>query len=194
VTRATCLRWSAVLALTYGLMLTWSGQADAACGPGKPRPYLVAAGTSLHGVPWRITARREGENPGGSDPFIAIDFKTVGYPQSGFGSALPLPVRIPPAFFSAIGGSYMDPPPESDFAGFTGKRVYSLVVRMQVGDSVTIYPQPAPPRLRRHICWLRHLKFFDGYFEGAPIPVEMTAYDATGKALGSKKPTGGSFF
>jgi hypothetical protein len=167
-----------------------SGVAQA-CGPGKRHKYLVASGLSLHGVSWRITAQRAGRGDG---QYVSVDFKTIGYPESGFGAFLPWPPRVPPSFFDAIGGSYTDPPPESDLAGFTGKRVALITVSMETGETVNINPQPAPQKLRTRICWMRRMRFFDTYFEGAPVPVRATAFDAAGQVLGSKKANRGSFF
>jgi hypothetical protein len=160
-------------------------------GPGKRHKYLVASGTSLHGVSWRITAQRTGRGDG---QYVNVEFRTIGYPESGFGAALPWPVRVPPSFFDAIGGSYTDPAPESDLAGFTGKRVALITVNMETGQTVNITPQPASQKLRSRICWMRRMRFFDTYFEGSPAPVRATAFDAAGQTLGSKRSTGGSFF
>jgi hypothetical protein len=195
-------RGPVVVLLVAALAVALPAQASA-CGPGKYRKkYLVAAGTSLHGVPWRITARRisiglvnepQPQVPHGVSSDIELDFVTVGYPQSGFSAILPM--RIPHSYlFTAIGGSYVDPAPESDLAGQAAKRVVSLVVSFQVGDPVTIYPQLAPAKLRRDVCWTRRLRFFDAYFEDAPVPIQMSALDAAGRTLATKKPTGGSFF
>jgi hypothetical protein len=41
---------------------------------------------------------------------------------------------------------------------------------------------------------MRRIRFFDTYFEGGPVPVTATAYDADGGVLGSKKANHGAFF
>jgi hypothetical protein len=197
------MRQALILGLiSVTFVAAYSPQAEA-CGPGKQnRSYLVAGGTSLHGVPWRISARRitvagvgaaSSSLTRGANDEIEIHFVTVGYPESGFGAVLPL--KIPHSFlFTAIGGSYVDPPPEVDLSGIAAKRVLSLVVRFQAGDTATVYPQLAPSKLRRNICWTRRLRYFDTYFEGNPVPIEVSALDAAGRTLVTKKPTGGSFF
>src|SRR5919204_1220678 len=133
-------RFAAVLLGCACALTIWSGAANA-CGPGKRHKYLVASGTSLHGVNWRITAHRAGR---GESQYVGVEFRTIGYPESGLGAGLPWPLHIPPSFFIAIGGSYTDPPPESDLAGFTGKRVALIAVSMETGETVNIYPQFPP--------------------------------------------------
>jgi hypothetical protein len=187
---------AAIFSLCALMIVASSGDAHA-CGLGKDRNYLVASGTSLRGVKWKITARRATVAPASraKRPKSTIDvhFETVGYPESGFSAATPL--KLPRSFlFSAIGGSYTDPPPESDFAGIAATRVASIVVTTQTGEQLTIVPQLAPLSLRRHICWMRRMRFFDAYFEGAPVPVNASAFDVNGALLGTKKPTSGSFF
>ena len=150
-----------------------------ACGCGEFRGVVVAHGSSLHGVPWRIKAIL----PRDSGPDQAtFEFSIGESPEGGYFSSLPRP--IPKALvLTASPGSEIDDYPESDLSGLTAGRVTRLQVEMNDGQVLESEPQRAPDGVRRRFHWLRGLRFYDIFFPDTEEPVQVIARDARGRVL-----------
>jgi hypothetical protein len=172
----------------------WVPGGASACACGELGGVVVARGHSLYGVPWRIKASLSPpEVPGPRGVVVHFSISSPGvYGGVGYFTGLSLP--LPSAFdFTANGGSEIDRYPESDLSGITRRRVANLVVKMSEGESLTIHPALAPPRLRKRFDWLRGLRFFDTFFPAGQEPQLVTAFDRGGKMLARHKGDRGSF-
>lgn len=157
------------------------GGADA-CACGDFSGPVVARGTSLYGVPWKIEvisprrARAEGS--------VAFHFsmEEPGYAEAGYFSGMPFPVPRT-LVFHALAGSDIDPYPEGDLSGFAPRRVSVLTVAMSDGSHLTEAPEEAPAALVNRFPWLGGLRFFDIYFPSAIRPVKLAARDRNGVLL-----------
>lgn len=176
-------------ALAAAAFLVVPGGASACESPcTEPPSFVVARGHSLYGVPWQIEATRfsaTATGPGGVETHFSISPRG-GYTGVGYYTGLPLP--LPRRFvFTANAGSDIDRHPESDLSGITRRRVAKLVVKMSDGERLTVYPKPAPRRLRKRLPWLRGLRFFDVFFPADQEPKLVTALNRTGHVLARHK-------
>jgi hypothetical protein len=182
--------WLAALPVAVGL---WAASAASACPCAEFCGRVVAHGSSLYGVPWRITASTR--RIAGSRPTAELEFSVHAcgeYSEAGYSSSFGLPAPRWP-FLIADPGSEIDAYPESDLSGFTSNRVMRLGLRMSDGTTIDALPEPAPRRLFRQLPWLRRLRFFDQFFAAGIRPVAVTVFGRGGRALGSTRPRHGFF-
>lgn len=172
-------RLAALLALATAL-----GGAAPAAADGPSTPFLVAHGTSPHGMPWRI--RMGEERFGGPQPVQATLWFSLGRPgeceECGYFSTFPLPVPRSYAFHF-VPGSDLGTHSEADVSGTAGTRVARLVATMSDGSALEIETQLAPSALRDRFRWLRRLRFFDAFFPEGSEPVAISAYGRDGHLL-----------
>jgi hypothetical protein len=165
-----------------------------ACACGEFNGKVVAHGTSLYGVPWRIKASRLPRDSA-TGPAVLVDFSIAAkdeYSEAGWGTVFALPVA--PAFLlSAKTGVEIDRYPEGDFSGVTDGRVETLIVTMSEGEPLTIHPQLAPTGFRRNLPWLRGLRFFDEFYAAGRRPVAIAALDSEGVVIARRRGDRGSF-
>jgi hypothetical protein len=57
---------------------------------------------------------------------------------------------------------------------------------MNDGTVLTVHPTRAPAPLLRRFPWLRQVRFFDAFFAEAQEPERVTAFNRSGKRLGSQ--------
>jgi hypothetical protein len=189
--------WPAKLALVLTL-ITAAGlpKTAPACACGELNGVVMAHGSSLYGVPWRIKAALLTPTSTTSSRYLDVQFSigpTEGYTGVGYFADLPLPLR--PAFvFTATSGSEIDQYPEGDLSGVTNHNVTKLVVGMSEGDPLTVYPSFAPPEVRKRFPWLRAARVFDVFFPSSVRARVVTAYDRNENVLARRKAYLGSFF
>lgn len=166
-----------------------------ACACGEFKGVVVAHGSSLYGVPWRIKASRlVGMNPARPrTPYLLSTF-LIGEPgsDSGYGSAMPLPVSQR-FVFTANSGTYVGEYPESNLSGITNSRAVELQVEMNDGALLTVAPALPPRSLRQRFPWLRGLRFFDVFFSASQSAKMVTAFSQSGAMLGRSKSHRGRF-
>lgn len=156
---------------------------------------VVAHGSSLYGVPWRITAatRTEG-SMGPSSAELTFSVHACGeYSESGYGMGFSLPFTSRAPFFSADSGSEIDAYPEGDLSGVTSRGIVRLALKMSDGSTIFAQPQLAPRRLWSSLPWVRRLRFFDQFFAADLRPLEVVAFDRAGEVLGRGKSMRGIF-
>lgn len=155
--------------------------------------HVVSHGSSLYGVPWRITAATRPSFGRGSSAEIQFSIGACGeYSEAGYFADMYLPLSRRP-FFGALSGSEIDPYPERDLSGRTSRGIAKLSVKMDDGETLVIEPQRAPRGLRRDLPWLNQLRFFDKFFPADQRPIEIVALDKRGRILGRDKSARGSF-
>lgn len=146
---------------------------------------LVAHGVSPAGVPWRIRAQRE--HIQGPDMItFAFSFKPPGYSDAGYFSSLPLPVPRDFAFHASQ-GSDLSPAEEGDISGVASQRVARLDLRLSDGTTVPVALLRAPKSARHEYPWLRRLRTFDRFFDGALQARRLTAFAASGDQLATAR-------
>src|SRR5690349_299939 len=112
-----------LLAATAAAAFLIPGGASA-CGCGEFRGVVVAHGSSLYGVPWRIKAILPRDTGRGNATF---EFSIGDSPEAGYFTTMPRP--IPPAFvLTASRGGDIDEFPEGDLSGITAGRVTRLQI------------------------------------------------------------------
>jgi hypothetical protein len=162
-----------------------------ACGCGEMKGVVVAHGSSLYGVPWRIKASRRLGNTDGDR--LLVHF-SIGEKGSDVGYLLDMPLPIPRELvFAADGGSAIDEYPENDLSGFTTSRAVELRAKMNDGTVLTIKPVLPPVPLRQRFPWLKGTRFFDIFFASTEKPLLVTALDRDGQVLGRSRSDHGSF-
>jgi hypothetical protein len=167
-----------VLTLAAAAVVFLPGGASA-CGCGEFRGVVVAHGSSLHGVPWRIKA----VVPRDSGPDQAMfEFSVGKSPEGGYFSSIPRPIPRALVLTASRGGDF-DEFPESDISGIAAARVTRLEVEMADGQVLETEPLRAPERFRSRFHWLRALRFYDVFFPDDQEPVQVTALDAQGHVL-----------
>ncbi len=155
---------------------------------------VVAHGSSLYGVPWRITAATR-HQPSSAASTAELNFSTHAcgeYSESGYSTGFRLPFTRD-AFFSADTGTQIDSHPEGDLSGVTSRGIVKLALKMSDGSTLSIYPRLAPRRLWRTLPWLRRLRFFDQYFQAGAKPQEVIAFDREGGVVGRGRSMQGLF-
>jgi hypothetical protein len=183
--------WVAVLPLVAAALVASSASA---CRCTEFCGRVVAHGSSLYGVPWRITAATlPATAHQGATAEIHFSIGACGeYSEAGYSSSLELPLPRQP-FVSADRGSDLDDYPESDLSGLTSRGVTELVLRMSDGTTMSVEPQLAPRSLWRLMPWLRGLRFFDVFYTAGVEAIEVDAYDRTGRLLGGTRANHGLF-
>lgn len=165
------------LAALASLALLLAVPAGKARADGPRTPFVVARGTSLYGLPWRI---RMGIEPSRQ---VILRF-TIGDDECGCGYFSSFPLPVPAAFtFQANSGSGIDAFPEADTSGYAGFRVKRLVATMSDGSALEVDTQVAPPGLRKRFPWLRGLRFFDLFYPQEVEPTAISAYGRDGHLL-----------
>lgn len=156
---------------------------------------VVAHGSSLYGVPWRITAAtRTDPSTGSSSAELKFTVRACGeHGGSGYGMGFALPLTSRRPFFSADSGSEIDAYPEGDLSGITSRGIVKLALKMSDGSTLFAHPQLAPRRLWSSLPWVRHLRFFDQFFAADSRPLKVIAFDQTGEILGQAKSMHGLF-
>lgn len=156
--------------------------------------HVVAHGSSLYGVPWRITAATRPQPSMGS-PTAELNFSVHACGESsgsGYSQGFSLPVTREP-FFSADSGAEIDAYAEGDLSGTTSRGIVRLALKMSDGSTLFAHPQLAPRRLLPSLPWLRRLRFFDQFFDAGSRPQEVIAFDRAGEILGRRKSMHGLF-
>lgn len=161
--------------------------------PSRPSRWVrVARGKSIHGVPWRIQARRVPATAG-QRRALEVHFSIgKGNNGSGYFKGLSLPLRRS-FVLSANVGTEIDPYPEGDLSGVARPLVRKIVARMSDGTALTIRPRLAPKRLRKRYPWSRSLRYFDAFFPAGLKPLRVVAYDRKGRRLAGGKNRRGVF-
>jgi hypothetical protein len=185
------------LTAAVSFLMGFMGMAPAsACACGEINGVVMAHGSSLYGVPWRIKGALLPPTSTTHSRYLEVEFSigpTDGYTGVGSFTGLPLPLR--PAFvFTGTSGSQIDQYPESNLSGVTNHNVTKLVVEMNEGDPLTVYPSFAPPGVRRRYPWLRAARVFDVFFPSSVRARVVTAYDRNENVLARRKAYLGSFF
>ena len=173
-------RLSLLAALAATAAILAPGGASA-CGCGEFRGVVVAHGSSLYGVPWRIKAIL----PRDAGPGRAMFEFTIGDPEEsegGYFTDLPRPIPRGLAL-TALRGSGFDDFPEADLSGIAAGRVALVRVEMEDGQTVEVEPARAPERLGDRFHWLRALRFYDAFFPDSQEPVRVTALDSNGQEV-----------
>jgi len=154
----------------------------------------VAHGSSLYGVPWRITAAtRHSATLGTSTAELSFSIHACGeYSESGYSEGFRLPFTRAP-FLTAGTGTDIDSFPEGDLSGVTSREIASLKLKMSDGGTLSVHPRSAPHRLWRTLPWLRDLRFFDEYFPAGVKPREVVVLDRAGRVLARCRSKRGSF-
>jgi hypothetical protein len=181
--------WLAALPVALGL---WMASAASACPCTEFCGRVVAHGSSLYGVPWRVTASTR--HVVGTGPTAELEFSIHAcgeYSEAGYGVSFRLPAPKWP-FVLSVAGSELDDHPEADLSGFTSNRVLRMDLRMSDGTTIETAPRTAPPRLFSRLPWLRRLRFFDQFFPAGIRPVAATVYGRGGRELGSVRAKHGS--
>jgi len=176
-------------------VLLWMPGGAPACACGERNGVVVAHGSSLYGVPWRIKAGllpRIGSQPRSLEVHFSVG-PPESYEGSGYFKMLPLPLH-PSFVFSATKGSEFDDYPEGDLSGITSWRVTSLVLTMSDGAPLTVYPASAPAHLRSRFSWLRSARFFNAFFPSSQQPELVEAFDREGHLLARDRGARGPFF
>jgi hypothetical protein len=87
-----------------------------------------------------------------------------------------LPLPLPTAFvFTANVGNEIDRYPEGDLNWVARHRIWSLLMEMSDGESLTVQPTLAPPHLRKRFPWLRGIRFYDVFFPASQEPRLITS-------------------
>jgi hypothetical protein len=155
--------------------------------------HVVSHGSSLYGVPWRITAATRPSTGRGASAEIHFSVKACGeYSEAGYFVGLELPLSRRP-FFHANSGIEIDSYPEGDLSGMVSRGIAKLNVKMNEGKTLVINLRRAPRGLRRDLPWLNHLRFFDKFFPAGEEPAEIVAFDHEGRILARRKSQQGSF-
>jgi hypothetical protein len=195
-----------LLVLSVAALAALAGSARA-CPCQEFCGQVAAHGSSLYGVPWRITANQRPITPHSKQlPTGELNFSIgdcgapneverapgieVGSVGWSTGILLPLSSR----FGLSVGsGSEVDPYPESDLSGFVTRRATTLLVAMSEGAPLVIRPRLAPAELRRRWPWLGRLRLFDAFFPAGPVPLHVAACDRDGNLLAGANSKLGSF-
>jgi hypothetical protein len=112
--------------------------------------------------------------------------------EAGYAIGFKLPIH-PRSFLTSGFGSQIDAYPENDLSGIAAGAVAELVVTLTDGSALRIHPDPAPRRLRKRLPWLRHLRFFDAFFESGRRPKEAAIFDRAGDLLARRQARYGGF-
>jgi hypothetical protein len=183
--------WLAALPVAAAMLMP---AAASACPCHEFCGRVVAHGSSLYGVPWRIKAATRPEGATGrSTAEISFSVHACGeYSEAGYSMGLPIPLADH-LFFRADAGADIDAYPEGDLSGLTSRGIVELEVRMSDGETLIVHPHLAPHRLWRVLPWLRGLRFFDAFFAAGVKPLEVIAFDRAGHAVASSKSKLGQF-
>ena len=158
-----------------------------ACGCGDFKGVVVAHGSSLYGVPWRIKAI---VLRGSSEAHFEF---SVGEAGSGPGLSIPRPIPRPFGFFAETERESNEYP-ENYLRGLTDGRVTRLVVEMNDGEMLEVEPTRAPRRFQKRFHWLRALRFFYFFFPSTQEPEVVTAFDAEGRVMQRSTSDRGYFY
>jgi hypothetical protein len=182
--------WAAALSVATAVLVPAGASA---CPCSEFCGHVVAHGSSLYGVPWRITAATRPSTGRGPSAEIHFSIGACGeYSEAGYFGGMYLPLPRGP-FFQANSGIEIDAYPEGDLSGRTGRGITKLSVKMDDGETLAVEPQRAPVGLRRDLPWLNQLRFFDKFFPADQRPTEIVAFDKQGRILGRGKSARGSF-
>jgi len=177
-------------------VIAWSANGASACACGEFRGPVVAKGKSLYGIPWRIKAAlAQLRGPRGSLVRTFEVHFSIGpeddYTGAGYFTGLPLPLH--PEFVLTANFGEKDEYPESDISGVTRRRVWTLIVEMRGGESLSVQPTLAPSPLLKRFRWLRGVRFYDVFFPADQEPRMITALDRHGHVLARYKRHRGIF-
>jgi len=177
----------------FALTAAFAPVGASACPCSESCGHVVAHGSSLYGVPWRITAATRPSTGRGPSAEIHFSIGACGeYSEAGYFAGMDLPLPRSP-FFMANSGIEIDSYPEGDLSGRTSQGITKLSVKMDDGETLVVKPQRAPRGLRRNLPWLNRLRFFDEFFPAGQRPTEIVAFDKQGRILGRRKSARGSF-
>lgn len=172
------LRRSLLLLLAVAATAMVLAQPAGACI--KRHEVPIADGTSPSGWGWSVSGSI-GPNGGGCrDWLFGMEFELEGV--GSWGSSTGIPVGGHHRRDPEVNGNDNLLPDGSDrvFSGFVGGEVTKVLVTLSNNKHLVIHPKLPPETLRRHVVWLRDVRYFVTYYRPEGFVTGVASFDRAG--------------
>jgi len=153
----------------------------------KRHEVAIDKGASPTGWDWSVSGSI-GPNGGGCrDWLFGMNFNLEGVASWGSGTGIP------------VGGSYGRHPEveasdyllrdgsDRAFIGFVGGEVTKVLVTLSNNKHLVIHPKLPRPKLRRHVTWLRDVRYFVRFYRPEGFVTGVASFDRAGLLVSRDK-------
>jgi hypothetical protein len=181
---------TAVLAAIAALFVLAS-PASAACI--KRHSVQIASEPSPGGEPWTVTGTI-GDNGSCREWLFGMEFKLPGAENWSWGTGIPAGGHLSKRFTMEASDYLQEDGSQRVFSGTVGGDVAKVMATLSNGKRLTIQPKSAPAALRRHVVWLRNVRYFVQYYLPEGFVTSVSLFSATGQLLYRTTGGEGGFF
>jgi hypothetical protein len=180
---------TAVLAVIVALFVL-APSASAACI--KRHSVPIASEPSPSGEPWTVMGTI-GNNGSCREWLFGMEFKLPGAVNWSWGTGIPAGGHLSKRFMIEAGDYLQEDGTQRVFSGTVGGDVAKVMATLSNGKRLTIQPKSTPAPLRRHVVWLRNVRYFVQYYLPEGFVTSVSLFSATGQLLYRTGGEGGFF-
>jgi hypothetical protein len=142
----------------------------------------IASGLSPSGEPWTV-AGTIGNNGSCREWLFGMEFKLPGTVNWGWATGIPAGGHLFRGFTIDASDDLQEDGSQRVFSGTVGGDAAKVVATLSNGKRLTFHPKSAPAPLRRHVVWLRNVRYFVEYYLPEGFVTSVSLFNISGQLL-----------
>jgi hypothetical protein len=183
-------RWLTATLAAIAALLVFVAPVSAVCI--KRHGIPIASGPSPSGGSWTVEGR-VGNNGSCHEWLLGMDFALPGAAYWGWGTGIPAGGHLTKNFTIEASDDLQEDGSQRVFSGAVGGEVAKVVATLSNGKRLSIEPRSAPAKLRRHVVWLRNVRYFVQYYLPEGFVTSASLLSSSGRLLYRATGMGGQF-
>jgi hypothetical protein len=154
----------------------------------------IASGPSPSGEPWTVEGTIGGNGGCHHEWLLGMSFNLPGVGSWETATGIPAGGHLSRNYRIDAFDAIQEDGAERVFAGVVGGEVATVTATLSNGKRLKIEPRSAPAQLRRHVVWLRNVRYFVQYYLPKGFVTSVSLFSASGLLLYRTTDMEGSFF